>query len=79
MNKCIPPHPHPGQRKKDKEIGSVEPGKFADLIVINGDPLANIRNTRNIETVVLNGKVIDRTLDPNWKNPIPRPDTRPNY
>jgi hypothetical protein len=57
----------------DKEVGTVEPGKFADLITITGDPLANIKNTRNVDTVILNGKMINRAFDPNWKNPVPRP------
>jgi amidohydrolase family protein len=57
----------------EKEIGSVEPGKLADLVTVNGDPLANIHNTRNVDMVILNGKVIDRAFDPKWKNPIPPP------
>jgi hypothetical protein len=57
----------------DNEIGTVAPGKFADLITVNGDPLANIKNTRNVDLVIMDGKVIDKALDPNWKNPIPKP------
>jgi imidazolonepropionase-like amidohydrolase len=41
----------------DKETGTVEAGKRADLIVIDGDPLADIRNTRNVELVVTGGKM----------------------
>jgi len=40
----------------DKETGTVGAGKRADLIVIDGDPLADIRNTRNVELVVTGGK-----------------------
>jgi hypothetical protein len=57
----------------ENEIGTIEVGKLADIITINGDPLKDIHSTRNVDVVVLNGKVIDRTLDPNWKNPIPKP------
>ncbi|MGH3053869.1 MAG: amidohydrolase family protein, partial [Gaiellaceae bacterium] len=39
----------------DKEVGTVEAGKRADLIVLNGNPLADIRNTRNVEYVITNG------------------------
>jgi imidazolonepropionase-like amidohydrolase len=39
----------------DKEFGTIETGKRADLIVIAGDPLADIRNTRNVESVITNG------------------------
>jgi imidazolonepropionase-like amidohydrolase len=41
----------------DKETGTVEAGKRADLIVIEGDPLADIHNTRNVELVIAAGKV----------------------
>lgn len=37
------------------ELGTVEKGKRADLILINGDPLADIHNTRNVEWVITNG------------------------
>ena len=39
----------------DKESGTVEKGKRGDLILINGDPLADIHNTRNVEYVITNG------------------------
>jgi hypothetical protein len=57
----------------DKELGTVEPGKLADLITVKGDPLTDIRTTRNVDLVIQNGKVIDVTFDPKWKNPIPSP------
>jgi imidazolonepropionase-like amidohydrolase len=40
-----------------QDVGTVETGKRADLIVVDGDPLADIRNTRNVEAVVANGKL----------------------
>jgi len=58
---------------KQRELGSVEPGKLADLILIDGDPLADIRNTRKVSSVILDGKVVDTTIDPNFRNPLPRP------
>src|ERR1700722_15071233 len=39
----------------DKESGTVEKGKRGDLVLINGDPLADIHNTRNVEYVITNG------------------------
>ncbi len=39
----------------DKEVGTVEAGKRADLIVIHGDPLQDIHNTRNVESVITDG------------------------
>ena len=51
---------------------SIEVGKKADVIVIAGDPLANIAATRNILWVVKDGQVVDTTYDPNFVNPLPR-------
>ena len=58
---------------KDKDLGTIEPGKLADIITVNGDPLADIRNTKKVDGMILNGKVIDLKFDPNWKNPLPDP------
>jgi imidazolonepropionase-like amidohydrolase len=38
-----------------ERLGSVEPGKLADLVVVDGDPLANISNMRRVDRVMLNG------------------------
>ena len=43
---------------KEKELGTIEKGKLADLIVISGDPLADIANTRNIKLVIKDGKIL---------------------
>ena len=39
----------------DKEVGTVEKGKRADLILITGNPLEDIHATRNVEYVITNG------------------------
>jgi len=39
----------------DRESGTVEKGKRGDLILVDGNPLENIRNIRNVETVIANG------------------------
>ncbi|HEX8038140.1 MAG TPA: amidohydrolase family protein [Chryseosolibacter sp.] len=39
----------------DERLGTIEPGKLADLILVEGDPLADIRNMRNVRRVMLNG------------------------
>jgi imidazolonepropionase-like amidohydrolase len=39
----------------DKELGTVEPGKRADLIIVNGNPLESIKNIRKVEFVITNG------------------------
>jgi imidazolonepropionase-like amidohydrolase len=49
---------------KPSEFGGVAPGMVADLVLIDGDPLADIRNARRITAVVANGRYLDRpTLD----------------
>ncbi|XYH95184.1 amidohydrolase family protein [Sorangium sp. So ce1128] len=40
----------------DDRLGSVEPGKLADLVLIEGDPLADIRAMRRVKQVMLNGR-----------------------
>ena len=58
--------------RKEQDLGTVEPGKLADLILIEGDPLADIRVTQNIRTVILDGQIVDTRLDPNFRNSLPR-------
>jgi imidazolonepropionase-like amidohydrolase len=43
-----------------KEWGTIEPGKRADLVLLEGDPLEDIRNTSRIEAVVIGGRWLDR-------------------
>ena len=45
--------------RMEKLYGSVEPGKRADLIIIEGNPLQNIRNIRNVRTVIKDGNIYD--------------------
>jgi imidazolonepropionase-like amidohydrolase len=40
-------------------LGTIEPGKVADMVVISGDPLTDIKATRTVSTVVKNGHVIE--------------------
>ena len=44
----------------DDRIGTLEPGKHASFIILDGDPLEDIRNTRRIDSVWLSGQEIDR-------------------
>ena len=39
--------------RKESEIGSLEPGKFADMVILNSDPLSDIHNTTKIDAVLL--------------------------
>jgi imidazolonepropionase-like amidohydrolase len=45
--------------KSTDQLGSVERGKLADLLLLDADPLLNIANTKRIAAVVVNGRLID--------------------
>ncbi len=43
----------------DKQTGSIEAGKQADIIIVDGDPLTNISDVRKVTTVIKAGKIYD--------------------
>ena len=43
-----------------KDYGTLEAGKFADLVILDADPLADIHNIQKVHTVMKEGRVIDR-------------------
>jgi hypothetical protein len=45
---------------KEKDFGTVQQGKIADLVLLDADPLADIRNTTKINSVVVNGQLLER-------------------
>ena len=57
--------------RKDKDFGTVEPGKVADIIAVEGDPLKDMWAVQNVKVVVLNGEVVDTDFHADYKNPIP--------
>jgi Amidohydrolase family len=56
--------------RQDKDFGSVEPGKVADLSIVEGNPLRDMWATTNVKMVVLSGKLVDTGFH-NYVNPIP--------
>jgi len=46
---------------REKELGTVEPGKLADLVLLDANPLDNIASTRKINSVVYNGKLFSKS------------------
>ena len=57
--------------RKDKDFGTVEPGKVADIIAVEGDPLKDIWAVQNVKLVVLGGRIVDHEFHANYQNPIP--------
>ncbi len=57
---------------REQDLGSLEVGKLADFMVLNRDPLVDIKNTADIRYVVKNGVVYDdETLDELWPRQRP--------
>jgi imidazolonepropionase-like amidohydrolase len=45
----------------NKDLGVIAPGKFADMILVEGDPTKDIADLNKITTVIKGGKVYDPT------------------
>lgn len=45
----------------ERDLGSLEEGKLADMLLVNSNPLQDVRNLRDIEQVVKDGKIVDRS------------------
>lgn len=44
-------------------VGTIEPGKSADLVLLDANPLDDIHNTRRISNVILQGRIVSRQTD----------------
>jgi hypothetical protein len=52
---------------KIQDVGSLEVGKYGDVLIVNADPTVDILNLREIDTVIKGGVVQDRSYDPAYK------------
>jgi len=58
------------------DIGTLEAGKLADIVILDADPLQDIRNASAIHSIMKNGRIYDGdTLDETW----PRQRALPHY
>ena len=64
---------------KRKELGTLEDGKLADLIVVSGNPLEDITHARRIEMVIKDGEMMDTHYHESFSTPIPRPTSQEFY
>jgi imidazolonepropionase-like amidohydrolase len=46
---------------KQDELGTIEAGKLADVVLLKGDPTRDINNAKLVDLVIKNGQVIDRS------------------
>lgn len=61
-----------------KDLGTIEPGKRADLVIVRSNPLQDIRHLRTVERVFQDGREIDTSFHSDYALPPARPNlTRP--
>jgi hypothetical protein len=55
-----------------KDLGTIEAGKIADIIIVNRDPLQDVQNLRDLNTVIFDGNVVPRGYTTGYMDPFQR-------
>lgn len=58
---------------QENELGTIQPGKLADLIIVKANPLVDIENIQKLEVVIKDGEVMDTSYHADFRNPVPFP------
>jgi hypothetical protein len=56
----------------DKQLGTIEPNKLADLVILKASPLDDIQNARLVDQLILNGSPTDTSYHSDYQFPFPR-------
>ena len=55
----------------DKQLGTVEPNKLADMVILRANPLDDIRNTKAVDQVIRDGEIVDISYHGDYTFPFP--------
>jgi hypothetical protein len=55
---------------KQDQVGTIAVGKLADVLIVTDDPLQSVNNLEKVDTVVFDGKVVDRTYHAYYSTPF---------
>ncbi|HET9532686.1 MAG TPA: amidohydrolase family protein, partial [Blastocatellia bacterium] len=58
---------------KSADLGTIAPRKLADILILDGDPLGDIRNIHKVAMVIKGGRIIDTTYHADYSVPTPKP------
>lgn len=56
----------------EDRLGTIAAGQLGDVVILDDNPLENIRNTRKIWRVISQGRIVDRQYHAEFQNPFPR-------
>ena len=59
--------------RKDADVGTIRPGRFADMVIVDANPIEDIKHTMRISTVLKGGIAEELAYHRDYRNPIPSP------